>query len=44
MDVDRDVHEAFDARFNDLIDAIPQDEHGFQKGSFRVIVEWTPES
>lgn len=40
VDVDRDVTEAFDPRFNDLVKQIPQDQHGFQEGTFIVTVEW----
>lgn len=43
VDVDRDVSEAFSPDFNDLAKQIPQDEHGFQQGSFKVTIEWTPD-
>ena len=36
----RDVSEAFDSRFNPAIKDIPQDEHGFHKGTFVVTVKW----
>jgi len=39
-DLSRDVHEAFDPRFNDKADGIPVDEYGFQKGSFKVTITW----
>lgn len=42
-DVQRDVIEAFDARFNSLVKNIPQDEHGFQLGTFTVKIEWSEE-
>jgi hypothetical protein len=41
-DLQRDVMEAFDKRFNSLAEGIPQDEHGFQEGTFKVMIEWTP--
>jgi hypothetical protein len=43
VDVYRDVTEAFDADFNPVMQNIPQDQHGFQTGQFRVTVEWSPE-
>jgi hypothetical protein len=43
VDVSRDVDEAFDADFTPQVKDIPQDEHGFQKGTFKVTVEWIPE-
>lgn len=39
-DVQRDVIEAFDARFNPMVKDIPQDEYGFQLGKFTVKIEW----
>ena len=39
-DVQRDVIESFDARFNPMIKDVPQDEYGFQLGTFRVTIEW----
>ena len=39
----RDVSEAFDSRFNPAIKDIPQDEHGFHKGTFVVTVKWIKE-
>ena len=42
-DVDRDIAEAFDERFNPKVSVVPQDEHGFQKGTFTVKIEWSPE-
>ena len=42
VDMDRDVNEFFsDSLIDDF--SIPQDENGIMGGSFRVIVEWTPE-
>ena len=40
-DVQRDVIEAFDARFNPMVTNIPQDEHGFHLGTFTVKIEWS---
>lgn len=40
-DVYRDVSEAFDEDFNLEMDHVPQDEHGFCKGTFNVMITWT---
>jgi len=42
-DLDCDVAEAIDETHNDAIANIPQDEHGFQTGTFKVTIEWLPE-
>ncbi len=42
-DVQRDVIEAFDGRFNPMVKDIPQDEYGFQLGTFTVKIEWSEE-
>lgn len=42
-DLSRDVSEAFDVRYNPVVGSIPTDEHGFQRGTFRVVIEWIPE-
>ncbi len=42
-DIQRDVHEAFDSRFNPLAEQIPQDEYGFQQGTFTVTITWSPD-
>lgn len=42
-DVQRDVIEAFDARFNPNVEDIPQDKYGFQRGTFTVKIEWSEE-
>ena len=39
-DVARDVHEAFIADFTPQVNNIPVDQHGFQKGSFKVTITW----
>lgn len=36
----RDVSEAIDGDYNPLVNTIPQDEHGFQKGKFKVLITW----
>lgn len=42
-DLGRDIHEAFDEKFNPDVSNIPQDEHGFHEGSFIVTIQWKPE-
>ena len=42
-DIQRDVHEAFDSRFNPLAGQIPQDEFGFQEGTFTVTITLSPD-
>ena len=42
-DVYRDVSEAFEEPFNPVLLDIPKDEHGFQTGKFRIMIEWSPE-
>jgi hypothetical protein len=42
-DVQRDIIECFDGRFNPIVKDIPQDEHGIQLGTFRITVEWINE-
>jgi hypothetical protein len=39
-DVQRDLIESFDPRFNPKAKDIPVDEYGFQKGRFKITVEW----
>lgn len=39
-DLERDIVECFDHRFNRLLKYIPQDEHGFQTGYFQVTINW----
>lgn len=41
-DLGRDLIESFDPQFNPKVSDIPQDEYGFQEGSFIVTVEWKP--
>jgi hypothetical protein len=42
-DVDRDTSEALIASYNPLLQNIPVDEHGFQKGKFTVTIKWESE-
>jgi hypothetical protein len=42
-DLDRDMEEAFDERFTPEAAGIPKDEHGFEKGHFRVQITWINE-
>lgn len=42
-DLSRDVHEAFDERFTPEAAGIPKDEHGFDKGTFKVLITWEAE-
>lgn len=43
-DVQRDITECFDERYNPLTSDIPVDEHGFQTGTFRIQVTWVPDN
>lgn len=40
VDMFRDVSESVDSEYNPIVGTIPTDEHGFQKGSFKVTIEW----
>ena len=40
VDMYRDVAESIDSRYNNLVDQIPQDKHGFQLGDFEVTITW----
>jgi len=42
-DVDRDVSEAFDSKFNPIVGTIPTDEHYIQKGTFTILITWSDE-
>lgn len=42
-DVERDIMESFDERFNEIVGLIPTDSNGFQEGKFVVTVEWRQE-
>jgi hypothetical protein len=39
-DLGRDVHEVLSSEFNEQVAMIPQDEHGFCKGTFTVTITW----
>ena len=39
-DLSRDIAEAIDETYNPAAAEIPKDEHGFQKGTFVVTIEW----
>jgi len=40
-DYSRDIHEAFDSSFNELIKELPEpDEHGFNKGTFTFTITY----
>lgn len=43
VDLYRDVSEAVQEKYNPALAQIPTDEHGFQKGTFKVTIEWSPE-
>ena len=43
VDIDRDVSECFDTRFNPAAAQIPQDKHGIQQGKFTVQISWEPD-
>ena len=43
VDLDRDIAEAIDAAFNPVMDRIPVDAYGFQKGTFTVSIVWSEE-
>lgn len=42
-DISRDIHEAFDERFNPVIAEIPVDKYGIPKGVFKVTIDWYSE-
>lgn len=39
-DLSRDIHEAFDEKFNPIVADIPKDEYNFHKGNFTVLIFW----
>lgn len=43
VDLDRDISEASLAEYNPVIDLIPVDAYGFQKGTFTVTIVWSEE-
>lgn len=40
-DLGRDIEEAIDVTFNPVVEKIPQDEYGFQLGTFKVVITWS---
>ena len=42
-DLERDVSESLDGDYNAIAHTIPTDEYGFQRGRFKVLIEWEPE-
>lgn len=40
VDLQRDIAEALDSRFNDVMKVIPKDEHGFTEVVYNVIITW----
>ena len=40
QDVTRDIWDSFNPQFNPEISDIPEDEHGFLKGTFKVTIRW----
>lgn len=44
VDAERDFSEAFDERFNPIVNNIPKDRHGFQVGTFTVQITWSEET
>jgi len=43
VDAYRDFSEALQENFNPIFAAIPQDKHGFQKGTFTMTITWKNE-
>lgn len=43
VDLQEDVFEAFNPKYNNLVDQILVDENGFMEGTFRVTIEWMDE-
>ena len=39
-DLPRDISEAIDSDFNEIVKEIPVDNYGFQTGKFKVTIEW----
>jgi len=42
VDVSRDVTEAFDTRFNPIVESITCDKYGFTQGNYTVTIIWEP--
>ena len=43
VDLNRDVSEAFDERFNNIVRSVPKDEYCIHQGTFTVTITWSPE-
>jgi hypothetical protein len=43
VDLNRDVSEMLDEKFDPRIKTIPRDKYGFMQGTFKLTVEWVPE-
>lgn len=41
VDMQRDVYEAFDERYNSALKDVSVDEYGIQKGTFTVTIQWS---
>lgn len=41
-DVERDIMESLDPRFNDVMKDIPQDQYGLHSGEFEITIKWKP--
>ena len=39
-DLQQDISDAIDSDFNEIWEKIPVDDYGFQKGQFKVTIEW----
>lgn len=40
IDLPEDVGDAVSVDYSDTYKKLPQDEHGYRKGSFKVTIEW----
>lgn len=41
FDLERDILECINEEYNDELEELPKDEHGFQKGIFTATIEWS---
>ena len=39
-DLGRDIAECFDPKYNEVVKEVPQDQYGFQSGTFTVTISW----
>lgn len=44
VDLGRDIFEALSTEYNPVLDLIPVDARGFQKGTFTVAITWSEET